>query len=648
MVNEEGGNATAGKYYILMDDIDLSGYPNWTPIGIDWWKPQMFQGIFDGNGKVVSNLKINCTDNYGGYLGLFGAIQNATVKNLGVINCNIKSSGQYKDCIGGLIGVSESSTISNCYSTGNVTVTGNWCYYVGGLIGYFQEYHNPAILIDCYSTATVSNTYNSTGGLVGLNDGGEIRNCYATGNVTAVNSGNHSVGGLVGFSGYGNPTISNCYATGMVSGEQRVGGLVGKIEGDQTIYNCYATGMVSGGIEVGGLVGNYDVGYSGNATSIIQNCVAANLSITGTNYVNRIAGNTDGNFQNNYANEDMLVNGSTRTGTLTDANGANISLTTLKSLNFYNTPANWNATSLWSMADEEDNTKIWRICEGETLPFFQWEEGIECTPAPTTHTVTLTADPEEGGSVEGGGIFEEGTMVVITATPADCYEFVEWQDSEGVFVSEGDISEFELVENVELVAVFAKISYELTLTANEGGEVSGADVYNCGEEVTAPAIADGCYEFVEWQDVEGEVVSTENPYIFDLTENVDLFAIFELETFELTLIANEGGEVSGADVYNCGEEVTARAIPDGCYNFVEWQDAEGVFVSDENPYSFDLVANVALVAVFELQTYELTLTANEGGEVSGADVYNCGEEVTARAIPDGCYNFEVGRASCRE
>lgn len=55
-----------GKY-ILMANIDLSGYSNWVPIGSNT-KP--FTGQFDGNGFIIKNLTINrpSTD----YQGLFG------------------------------------------------------------------------------------------------------------------------------------------------------------------------------------------------------------------------------------------------------------------------------------------------------------------------------------------------------------------------------------------------------------------------------------------------------------------------------------------------------------------------------------------------------------------------------------------------
>jgi len=94
-------------------------------------------------------------------------------------------------------------------------------------------------------------------GLFGNVDGGTIKNLGVD---VAINSDYSSgnVGGLVGRD-Y-NATITNCYATGPVSGGSmaNVGGLIGYSE-STTITNCYATGNVNGGgtAHVGGLIGGH-------------------------------------------------------------------------------------------------------------------------------------------------------------------------------------------------------------------------------------------------------------------------------------------------------------------------------------------------------------------------------------------------------
>jgi hypothetical protein len=121
--------------------------------------------------------------------------------------------------------------------------------------------------------------YQYVGRLVGANFG-TITACYATGKV----NGENWVGGLIG-QNYG--TITACYATGMVDGGYYptfIGGLVGTNLG--TITACYATGWVIGDYYVGGLVGR-------NANGTITACYAT-ANVYGENIVGGLIGNNNG------------------------------------------------------------------------------------------------------------------------------------------------------------------------------------------------------------------------------------------------------------------------------------------------------------------------------------------------------------------
>ncbi len=205
------------KCFILTADIDLSGYTGtaFHIIGTDYDNP--FTGVFDGNDHTISNFTYSSTGV--SFIGLFGYVGSGEIKNLGLQNVNVDGGTGWN--VGGLVGLNEYGTVSNCYAAGTVSGV-SW-----------------------------------VGGLVGINHFGTVSNCYAAGNVF----GSGSVGGLVGYNNYG--TVSKCYATGTVSGDILVGGLVGyRYYG--TVSNCYASGTVTGGSEVGGLVG-YD--YFGTVTA---------------------------------------------------------------------------------------------------------------------------------------------------------------------------------------------------------------------------------------------------------------------------------------------------------------------------------------------------------------------------------------------
>jgi uncharacterized repeat protein (TIGR02543 family) len=173
--------------------------------------------------------------------------------------------------IGGLVGMNGGyAEIAYSSASGKVTAlpAGK---NVGGLVGanYGEINHS-------YSSGVVEGG-SGTGGLVGQAYAGIISKCYATG---AVISDNDWVGGLLGIYPAGSTlSISDSYATGNVTGRNKVGGLVGNWHITGTIERCYATGHVSGGTDqpdVGGLCGfsdgtitasYWDVETTGKSTS---------------------------------------------------------------------------------------------------------------------------------------------------------------------------------------------------------------------------------------------------------------------------------------------------------------------------------------------------------------------------------------------
>ncbi len=236
------GEAHENKHFIQTADIDLGVAPwnqgeGWAPIGYRGYNGRdsypndhKFYGHYNGNGKVISNLFINRSDN--NFQGLFG-YSKGQIEDLGLKDVSVSG----KVYIGGLVG-ENFGDISNCYITGSVSGRSA----TGGLVG-----DNDGTMNNCYSTGSVSGK-EFTGGVVGWNRD-SISNCYSTGNV----NGEWAIGGLVGNNWH---SISNCYSTGHVNGKWFVGGLVGENGG--TIHNCFSSGNVDGEDYYGSLVGTSD------------------------------------------------------------------------------------------------------------------------------------------------------------------------------------------------------------------------------------------------------------------------------------------------------------------------------------------------------------------------------------------------------
>ena len=250
-----GGTTYEKTYFKLTADIDLKN-EEWTPIGtmlVEEGRP--FQGTFDGGGHQITKLKITG----GSYAGLFGYTEGAVIKS-----CNVTGEVNGYNCTGGIVGYATDNThILNCSFQGNVEGDGE-----------------------------------ERGGIVGSTSGGcEVSGCFVTGTVT----GDREVGGIAG-TGVG--TIKNCYALANVTATGvNAGGIAGKAYG-VTIENCYYSGEVSAKNYAGGIAG-----YVSGAKTI-RNCVSLAESVTGSEYVNRIAGQVIGNtslINNHSYNRTKLV-----------------------------------------------------------------------------------------------------------------------------------------------------------------------------------------------------------------------------------------------------------------------------------------------------------------------------------------------------
>ncbi len=247
-----------GKYFILIADIDFAG-ALLTPVGTDFFTP--FRGIFDGDGYVLRNARINLPEN--DYAGVFGCVSGGSeIRGLGVEMVEVtgkryvgglagSSNGALVSCyttgavagdeeVGGLVG-KNSGNITSCHAT--AAVIGGW--YVGGLVGY----NSYGVVTSCYAASAVMGTAEShfVGGLAGSNYEGMIEFCCALGEVTALDC----VGGLVGISTEAG-TVMSCYARSTVKGETQLGGLAGRNNG--AVTSCYAVGTVTGGASAGGLI----------------------------------------------------------------------------------------------------------------------------------------------------------------------------------------------------------------------------------------------------------------------------------------------------------------------------------------------------------------------------------------------------------
>ena len=195
---------------------------------------------------------------------------------------------------------------------------------------------------------------------------------------------------------------------------------------------------------------------------------------------------------------------------------------------------------------------------------------LNFTTAIHEYTVTVTANPTNGGTVAGGGTFEQGSEVTVTATANEGYTFFNWS-LDGNTASTNAEYTFTVDAEKELVANFNLNTYTITVNTNpsEGGSVEGAGTYSHGETVTLTATANENFRFIGWME-NNEVISSETTYSFTAEANRNIVA-----KFSSTLYWTAGPGTSEDNM-----TISAIIQIDGVEQFTNTLEV-GVFVGDE-------------------------------------------------------------------
>ena len=195
------GNGQITAHAKLVNDIDLAyaSASSWIPVSTS----NAFAGTFDGNGHCIRNLYSSFYQ--GGYVGLFGYVNGATIKNLtveGVIESSCSNQGM-------IAGQSVGANFYNCVAKGRINTSGS-ADYVGGITGWVTR-NSPSIPVvrSCASYVDIVSTGTFAGGIIGKSSNSIImETCANYGNVT----GKINVGGLMGYTDPKSDShITNCY-----------------------------------------------------------------------------------------------------------------------------------------------------------------------------------------------------------------------------------------------------------------------------------------------------------------------------------------------------------------------------------------------------------------------------------------------------
>ncbi len=224
-----------------------------------------------------------------------------------ITNSSATGSVAGYSAVGGLVGSQFGNTIANSTVNSEVISTrgGTQDIDTGGLVGRVVS---EAIITNSHSEGTVTNNAGgrNIGGLVGILNGGSIIEHSSSQSIVSA-ADSTRVGGLVGFMGGSRGSTNENYvvvryseASGEVSGDQQVGGLVGRIEDGTEIISSSAGGPVTANSDGGALIGLfvYDVDLAAAISSrVVDSAATGELTVAGvsidSNHPNYLIGGTE-------------------------------------------------------------------------------------------------------------------------------------------------------------------------------------------------------------------------------------------------------------------------------------------------------------------------------------------------------------------
>lgn len=233
------------------------------------------------------------------------------------------------------------------------------------------------------------------------------------------------------------------------------------------------------------------------------------------------------------------------------------------------------------------------------------------------------------------------TVVELTATPADGWNFIRW---EGDLDGDENPKEITVDGEKEVTAVFARESFDLTVNVTGQGSVNeettgqAKTAYEFNTIVELTAQPDEGWEFDHW---EGDLDGNNNPAEITIDGSKTVTAVFTEAQYELDLSTEGDGSISvepAKDFYDYGDEIEVTAHPGELAAFKEWG---GDLSGSENPKTVTVTSDLSIIAIFggraEVETAGVSdMRVNSvtgGGNVED----NGGFEITERGV---CWTTE--------
>ncbi len=286
---------------------------------------------------------------------------------------------------------------------------------------------------------------------------------------------------------------------------------------------------------------------------------------------------------------------------------------------------------------------------GEYTILVRDSDNTKWIPIPQ-YTVTTTGSPAGAGVLTGGGAYEEGTEVTITATANGGYEFLGWYLN-GERVTADTSYTFKASADASYVAMF-KGTAKAKLSVNIGkGKVSAVyggvsktwrnDLINnsfaMGTSFTLTAVPNAGYRFLYWINSENKVVSENAEYTFILGSDTALTACYAeaAQSTEYSYVVFRDNITKdihwSGDVEMIGGVGTVEApamLSYTGFTFVGWYDGDGNELTVDENGMLSVTKNTVVIATYKAKSETYTVTV-DGTELPTK--YEFGSNVTVTA-----------------
>ncbi len=248
------------------------------------------------------------------------------------------------------------------------------------------------------------------------------------------------------------------------------------------------------------------------------------------------------------------------------------------------------------------------------------------------YNITASVEPEDAGTVTGGGLYHYGDTLTLEAIANDGFVFEMWSDS--ITDNPRDII---VTQDSSFVALFNSIGYSIATSVDpeNAGTVTEGGIYHYGDTLTLEAVPNTGFVFEMWNDS-----VTDNPRDIIVTQDSSFIALFSIQQclIETQVIPEGTGFVTGGGNYPYGDTIQLEATPNLGYEFLTWDDG-----NTDNPRTVIVTGSQSFIATFGIKQCVVTVEASpaEGGIVMGGGTYSYGDTILLVAQNYAGYVFKI-------